>query len=101
LACVVQRHIRESHLTVTEAARIRGLFLADVQGGVWTLLPLSERFLVRVASLVTDLPSSLYLRAGDAIHLAAAQQGGFTEIWSNDRRVIEAAPAFGLDGKSV
>jgi len=47
------------------------------------------------------LPRSLYLRAGDAVHLAAAQSAGFSEIWSNDRRVLEAAPAFGLTGKSV
>jgi len=43
----------------------------------------------------------MYLRAGDAIHLAAAQEAGFTEIWTNDRRLIEAAPAFGLTGKSL
>jgi predicted nucleic acid-binding protein len=43
----------------------------------------------------------MYLRAGDAIHLAAAQGAGFTEIWSNDRHLLQAAPAFGLTGKSV
>jgi predicted nucleic acid-binding protein len=43
----------------------------------------------------------MYLRAGDAIHSAAAEEAGFTEIWSNDRRLLEAAPAFGLTGKFV
>jgi len=51
--------------------------------------------------LVSALPKSIYLRAGDAIHLTVAQGGGFTEIWSSDRRVLQAAPAFGLTGKSV
>jgi predicted nucleic acid-binding protein len=101
LACVFQRQIRASHLTSAQATRIRKLFLSDVQDGVWSLLPLSERFLFRVDSLVTALPSSFYLRAGDAIHLAAAQGAGFSEIWSNDRRLLEAATGFGLAGKSV
>jgi predicted nucleic acid-binding protein len=43
----------------------------------------------------------MYVRAGDAIHLAAAQGAGFADIWSNDKRLLEAAPAFGLTGKSV
>jgi len=43
----------------------------------------------------------MYLRAGDAIHLAAAQNAGLSEIWSNDKRLLRAAPAFGLTGKSV
>ena len=96
-----QRHIRESQLTRAQAARLRELFLTDVQNGVWSLVPISERFLFRLESLIRALPRSVYLRAGDAIHLAAAQEAGFTEIWSNDRRVLEAAPAFGLTGKSV
>ena len=57
--------------------------------------------LLRVASLVAALPAAMYLRAGEPIHLAAAQEAGFTEIWTNDRRLIEAAPAFGLTGKSL
>lgn len=85
----------------SEATQTRGFFLADIESGVWSLVPISERFLFRVESLINTLPRSLYLRAGDAIHLAAAQNAGFTEIWSNDRRVLEAAPAFGLTGKSV
>ena len=64
----------------SEAAKAREFFLADVQSGVWSLLPISERFLFRVESLVSTLPKSMYLRAGDAIHLAAAQGAGFTEI---------------------
>jgi predicted nucleic acid-binding protein len=101
LACVLQRHLRESQLTLTQANRLRDFFLQDVEDGVWSLLPVSERFLYRVESLVRSLPPSMYLRAGDAIHLVAAQSAGFAEIWSNDKRLLEAAPAFGLTGKSI
>jgi predicted nucleic acid-binding protein len=101
MACVFQRQIREFKVPVKQVVRARDFFLADIQSGVWSLLPLSESFLLRAASLITALPSSMYLRAGDAIHLTAAQSAGFTEIWSNDRHLLQAAAAFGLAGKSV
>ncbi len=85
----------------SEAAQARSLFLTDIQDGIWSLLPISDRFLFRVETLLSTLPRSVYLRAGDAIHLTAAQGAGFTEIWSNDSRVLAAASAFGLIGKSV
>lgn len=101
LACVFQRHVREARLTRAQAGRLRDFFLQDIQDGVWSLLPISERFLFRVETLVSALPKSMYLRAGDAIHLTAAQSAGFGEIWSNDRHILRAASVFGLTGKSV
>jgi predicted nucleic acid-binding protein len=101
MACVFQRQIREYKMPRSEAALARDFFLADIKDRVWSLLPISERFLFRVESLVSTLPRSLYLRAGDAIHLTAAQGAGFAEIWSNDKRLLQAASAFGLTGKSV
>jgi predicted nucleic acid-binding protein len=41
------------------------------------------------------------LRAGDAIHLTAAAMVGAKEIWTNDRRMHEAARSFALRGRSV
>jgi predicted nucleic acid-binding protein len=101
LACVFQRHVCESNLSGADAVRVRRRFLEDVRNSVWSLVPVSEQFLFRVDSLVSKVPASLYLRAGDAIHLAAAQTAGFEEIWSNDRRLLAAAPSFGLAGRSV
>lgn len=101
MACVFQRQIREFKVPLAQIIRAREFFLQDVQSGIWSLLPLSEHFLFGAASAIAALPSSLHLRAGDAVHLAAAQEAGFTEIWSNDRRLLDAAPAFGLTGKSA
>jgi predicted nucleic acid-binding protein len=101
MACVFQRQIREFKVPSAQVIRARDFFLQDVHSGVWSMLPLSEIFLSRAASLIAALPPSRYVRAGDAIHLAAAQEAGFIEIWSNDRRLLEAASAFGLTGKSV
>jgi predicted nucleic acid-binding protein len=100
-ACVLHRHIRESRLSQDQARHIRDIFREDVRNGVWSLLPLTEHFLSRVDATVTELPASVHMRAGDAIHLAAAKDAGFDEIWSNDRLLLKAAPSFGLLGKSV
>jgi len=101
LACVFQRQIREGRIDVHQAAKWRGTFLEDVRNGVWVLFPLSERMLYRVESLVSGLPPTVYVRAADAIHIVTAGEGGFTEIWSNDRRLLEAAEHFGVRGRSV
>jgi predicted nucleic acid-binding protein len=101
MACVFQRQIREFKVPSAQVIRAREFFLADLQSGVWSLLPITESSLLRAASAIAALPASMYSRAGDAIHLAAAQGAGFTEIWSNDKRLLQAAPSFGLSGKSV
>jgi len=101
MACLFQRQIREFKVPASQVIHARNFFLQDVQSGIWSMLPLSEHFLFGASSLITAIPSSFYLRAGDAIHLAAAQGACFTEIWSNDKRLLRAAPAFGLTGKSV
>jgi predicted nucleic acid-binding protein len=101
LACVFQRHIREGSITREQAARLRALFLEDVRNGVWVLFPVSDRLLFRIESLIAALPPGVYLRAGDAIHLVSAQDAGVSEIWTNDRHLLGAAPHFGLSARSV
>jgi predicted nucleic acid-binding protein len=101
MACVFQRQIRQGRIDIHQASQWRGAFLDDVQGGVWVLLPVSERLLYRVESFTSALPPEAHLRAGDAIHIVTARDSGFTEIWSNDRRLLEAAEHIGIRGRSV
>ena len=41
-------------------------------------------------------PPTTFLRASDALHLACAAEHDFSEIYSNDRHFLAAAPLFGL-----
>jgi len=101
LACLFQRHIREKGLSRSQALALRKAFLEDVEEGAWILLPISDSVLRNVEASVRNLPSGVYVRAGDAIHLVSARDAGFAEIWSNDRHLLGAASSFGLRGKSV
>lgn len=63
--------------------------------------PLTTAILDRVEQAFTTAPTATFLRAADALHLATAAENGFTEIHSNDKHLLSAAPLFGLLGVNV
>ncbi|MGI8744036.1 MAG: type II toxin-antitoxin system VapC family toxin [Bryobacteraceae bacterium] len=101
MACVLHRKIREQVIDAREGAIMRSQFLNDVRTGVWSLLPVTEHLLYEVDNFIASLSSSVFLRAGDAVHLIAAQRAGFTEIWTNDRHLGRAAEHAGLTAKAI
>ncbi|MEO7145658.1 MAG: type II toxin-antitoxin system VapC family toxin [Bryobacteraceae bacterium] len=101
LASLLLRHRREKRMTGEQGAIVRELFQQDVRDGSWILLPVSSRILYRAESVAIGLPATVFLRAGDAIHLASAAEAKFDEIWTSDRHMLAAAPHFGLIGRSV
>ena len=101
VSCVFHRQFREKTLTPKTAAAVRDLFLADIEAGTWHLIPITLRLLRRVETMTRTLRADVFLRAGDAIHIATAIDGGFEEIWTNDRHMLSAAAHFGLKGRSV
>ena len=76
-------------------------FRADLAKGLWLLSPCSEEILRRVDEVVQKLPPTILIRAGDAIHLVTARQAGLPDVWTNDRRLLAAAPYFDVQGHSV
>ena len=100
-ACAVLRVRREASVRPSEAAEARLAFSSHIRAGLVTLVPISQSILYSVQAVVETLPTNLFLRAGDAIHLASAQHEGFSEIWTNDRHMLRAAWHFGLTGRSV
>ncbi len=101
MACLVNRKVREGSVSAADAAVRRDLFLEDLSTGVISAVPVTERLLRRVEALTRDLPSSCFVRAYDALHLVTAADAGFSEVWTNDRHMLAAAPYFRLAGRSV
>ncbi|MSV28940.1 MAG: PIN domain-containing protein [Bryobacterales bacterium] len=101
MACLAHRKVREGPTTSAAVAMKRDLFLDDVNTGVITALPVTDRLLRRVEAVTRALPPSCFLRTFDALHLVTAADSGFVEIWTNDRHMLAAAPHFGLAGRSV
>jgi predicted nucleic acid-binding protein len=50
---------------------------------------------------VLDIPSTVFLRSGDALHLACAEEHGFQEVYTNDLHMLKAARHFHLTGVNV
>lgn len=57
--------------------------------------------MVRLESVLSTAPATTNIRAADALHLACAAEHGFSEVYSNDRHFLLAAPLFGLEGMNV
>jgi predicted nucleic acid-binding protein len=64
-------------------------------------MPVTESLLRKTAMLIRSPPPDVPLQAGDAIHTATALETGETEIWTNDRDLLEVVAHFGLAGRSA
>lgn len=101
VTCALHRHVREGSLTAAQARVLTETFEHHVESDVWNLVRVSDSLLKKGVVLIRGLPSSVPLRAGDAIHVATAIEVGEKEIWTNDRHLLAAATHFGIVGRSV
>jgi hypothetical protein len=98
---VFHRKLRESAITREGLEARLNQMEMDAESGYIQWLPMENSIFDRSFHSVRQLSSDLWLRAADALHLVSASENGFETIFSNDRRLLEAAPAFGLRGKDV
>jgi predicted nucleic acid-binding protein len=101
VTCAFHRHLRQGGLAPSQYRNLLKFFLEDVAAGNWKLIPVTERLLQKMTVLMGTLPPSIFLRAGDALHLTTAQDLGESEIWTSDRHLLAAAGHFGLIGRSA
>ncbi len=95
------RKVREGLALPATGRSVFAQFNAEVAAGKILLIPLTDAILDRVETAFATAPPTTYLRAADALHLATAAEHGFTEIHSNDKHLLTAAPLFGLRGVNV
>ena len=95
------RKIREGSGTHGHLEAMLAQFRQDCLGGAIVLLPLTDLVFARLEGFYLTAPATSRLRASGALHLACAAEHGFTEIYSNDRHLLAAAPLFGMKGINV
>lgn len=93
---VFHRHLREGKLTAAEYQALGRRFEDDQAADLWHWLPVTEKLVRDSVTRLQTLPSATFLRSADCLHLCAAADAGFKEIYSNDRHLLAAAPLFGL-----
>ena len=101
VACAIHRAVREKTITPAQASDSRAAFASHIKSGLILLIPVSDAILHSVQSFVATMPANLLLRSGDALHLASARHESFSEIWSNDRHILRAAPHFEIVGRTA
>jgi predicted nucleic acid-binding protein len=70
----------------------------DEKNGVWQWFNVTSELLETARQTVLRLATTVFVRSGDALHLACAEVHGFKEVYANDRHVLEAARHFHLVG---
>jgi predicted nucleic acid-binding protein len=95
------RKLREASIKPAHYAALLEQFAADDRQGAFHWLTPGPETRTRIARVFAALPAGVYLRAADALHLAAAAQNGFKVIHSNDTHLLAAAGHFGLAGRNV
>lgn len=100
-AAILLRKHREGSDTPEQLENLAMQFQLDCQNGLIEFLPLSEAVMLRLERVLKTAPDTTNIRAADALHLACAAEHGFTEVHSNDRLFLAAAPFFGLRGVNV
>ena len=101
LAAVFHRHLREKRLNARQYGVVIRQFASDLDQGIWTWLPLTSPISTLAQKCYDDLPAQVFLRAADAMHLSCAAENGFDEIHTNDRHMLAACVAFGLNGRNL
>lgn len=101
VAQVFHRKLREGQASRSEARALFDQFDADGAGGLWTWLPLTEGLVVAATAAFRRLSPTLVLRTADALHLVSAKEHGLKTVCTNDVRMLAAAGAFKLRGRTV
>ena len=97
---VIHRRLREGSSSPGDARDLSLRFSQHIREGLWRLAPVNEALLRRTSALIVSAPTDLFIRTADAVHLATADEIGESEVWTNDRHMLAAAPYFGLRGRS-
>lgn len=98
VSAAFHRKYREGAMDRNTFRAFQGQFQHDVADGLWKFVGPTEALLHEVQRLFLGLDKAVFLRSLDALHLVTARGEQFDRIYSNDRHLLAACPAFGLEG---
>jgi predicted nucleic acid-binding protein len=101
VVAALHRKVREGSLSHNLYRIVLREFATEIRADAITWLPLSQSVFDRLHAAFAGLPATVFLRAADAMHLSAAAENGFREIYSNDANLLGAASHFGLRGLNL
>jgi predicted nucleic acid-binding protein len=96
IMAVFHRRLREGFWRQRDFVAAVRQFQHDDVTGFWTWLPVDSFILRAAAETYATLPSTIFLRTSDCIHLVTAMRHDFTEFMTFDAHQSKAAAALGL-----
>ena len=96
VAGVFHRKWREGAFSEREFREVSAQFTDDCAAGLWIWLPVTDRLIVDAAGSLRTLSKRITIRSADALHLVCAREHGLRRVYTNDRHMLRAAPAFGV-----
>lgn len=101
LTAVFHRRLREGKWSPADFRAAIRQFSHDDIAGFWTWLPLDRAIVEGAARTFTTLPSTVFLRSSDCLHLVTALHHKFSEVHTHDVHQIAAAAALGLRAVAI
>lgn len=98
---VFHRRLRDGKWSRDEFLNTVGQFADDDIRGYWTWMPLNTTIVEAAAKTFTTLPTSVFLRGSDCVHLVTAMHHNFAAIFTHDRHQIVAAATVGLEPVAI
>jgi predicted nucleic acid-binding protein len=97
VAGVFHRKWREGAFTEGEFREVSAQFADDCAAGLWTWLSVTDSLIETTAEAVRSLGKLITIRSADALHLVSAREHGLPRVYTNDRHMLMAAAASGVE----
>jgi predicted nucleic acid-binding protein len=94
---VFHRKWREGAFTEGQFHEVCAQFADDCAAGLWTWLSVTDSLIANTAESIHSLSKRITIRSADALHLVCARAHGLRRVYTNDRHMLLAAPAFGVE----
>lgn len=98
---VFHRKWREGAFTEREFREVSAQFADDCEARLWTWLSITENLIENTAESIRVLGKSITIRSADALHLISAKVHGLPRVYTNDRHMLLAASAFGVEAMAA